>query len=421
LIEKLSQHELSGVLLISLCRTSSFIDGLFKTIISDDGTHTQAQKLACSSILRELLIKSGEKMFTEQTDFVRQVPNMLSSIHEKVHEYAKSYAGQLASVLVQLEAKRWDLSPITFSSFTVKRPLGLYTFGLLEILSDLVSCVPSTIASLPPQIFRVLGNWFLEFRHNNLYHVLFFKIFRAIAMENQDDSMKTLFSKYKFLTKIIEHYVSDEPSGCRGFIIVICNTIRLAADLQENDGWIRRFLLSHDQWKQFLPQLRMDTQAQLQRYTDLTLDDDEINEGIDLGSPYAHSLGFSEINISLQDSSNVAKKKKKKKKKGRKYPDDGDCDLTSSETASSCPSDLHTTIAQQENQTKSSLQGLSQFNLPMPQQSMQGLPKWWQVLKQDLENEENQEENLAKLSLDWWVDMKEELKLSLHTQRTTID
>lgn len=132
--------------------------------------------------------------------------------------------------------------------------------------------------------------------------------------------------------------------GCRGYIILICNVLRLTSDLQSLGEYIPGMLIGHHTWNEFVPKLRSDTQAQI--YFNPELSDssfprppphvgplqsqpDEVesqvvrrffpNDTIDLGSLFAYSLGF----VSKRDDDDdeeeattpVERKKAKKKKR----------------------------------------------------------------------------------------------------------
>lgn len=52
----------------------------------------------------------------------------------------------------------------------------------------------------------------LSRRFNNVYHNTFFKLFQVALRCNHEPSLKAIL-KNGFLTKCIEHYLSNEPSG----------------------------------------------------------------------------------------------------------------------------------------------------------------------------------------------------------------
>jgi len=249
-------------------------------------------------------------------------------VHDKLHDYAKIHLAAICNMIVNMDSKKSSES-VPFPSYTVKRPFGLLRFALVEILSDIIMVTPDVLDKVPSQTWRVLSNWFLEYSHNNMYHFLFFRMLQTVVRTNHTECLKTLLVRYKFLSRIIECYKSKELNSSRGYIIMMANTLRLAADLQPVSGTLRHYLTSHDQWKQFLPVLRVDTQQQLRKYSDITglmdEDDDEEeedeDEGIDLGSAYARSLGFQESPPLVMQSPLPTKRKKRKNRKGKKKPD----------------------------------------------------------------------------------------------------
>jgi len=359
----------------------------------------------------------------EHADFSRPMPNMLSAVHDKLHDHAKTFVSSLAETLISLDSQKKE-TPIPFSAFTIKRPFGLFKFCLVEILTDLIICAPDILDKLPQQIWRVLGSWFVEYCHNNLYHSLFYKIIQIIVRENHVESLQGLLKQYRFLTKMIEHYKSNDPTDSRGFILLIANTLRLGADLQPPSGWLRHYLLSHDPWKQFLPILRHDTELQLKRYNDITTDmieDDE--EGfdedldIDLGSAYAKSLGFEE-EAPEEDLTPKRKKKKSKRSKKKKSGEEGGSDSSDSdnendketptenhknenEEGSPIPPPKHVVSAKEEK----IMEEVKRDEVTDPSLSQES---WWADLKGALDEEKEKKSGPSE-NIDWWASLKDEL------------
>jgi len=392
LIEKLSYIEMSGMLFISLCRTSAFIDGLFTVIESEDNKYPYDQKQACASVLRELMLKSGQKVF-EQADFTKPLPNMLSAVHDKLHDYSKVHVPQLCNVLISLDGKRANENSIEYSTYTIKRPFGTYRLNLCEVLADSVVYAPEVLDKFPAGVWRVLTSWFLEYRFNNLYHFQFWKIYQTAVRENHLESLKSMFNKYKFLTKMIEQYKSPELSGTRGFIIVMCNTLRFAAELQPLTGFLRHYMISHDGWKAFVITLRTDTQVQIKRYEDVIYapegeDEDEDEGGIDLGSAYARSLGFDEAPPAPEESPKTPIKKKKKKPKKKKS--------------------MTNLVAE----SSTAPQGKAESPLHVEEGSNPEVKKedidWWNSMVDDFKKEDEKKEEPN--SADWWNELKTELQ-----------
>jgi len=409
LLDKLSSHELSGILFISLCRTPFFINGLFSAILASETPAIQKQ--TCVRVLRDLLFKSSEKMY-EQADFSRPLPNMLSAIHDKLHQYAKCFVPDLCNLLIEIEGKKWENPVLSLPSFSVRRPLGLYTFSLLEILSDLIATTPDVLINVPPQTWRVLLSWFIEFSHNNLYHGLFYRIFWTLIRFNQPETLKVLLVKYKFLSRILEHYKSTDSSSSRGYILQMCNVLRLAADLQPSGLILRQYLASHDQWKQLLPIIRIDTLLQIKKYSDISSSEEDVEgEGIDLGSPYALSLGFEEMPptiltpTSSPNSKNRKKNKKKKKKKASNIVGVNGIEKKFEQVFSGNEANEPVTSTDQQQQQEQ-----------QEQQEQQQQLDWWKTLKEDFAKKEPKSE---LDSSSWWKDLKEELNQLSSTSTST--
>jgi len=339
---------------------------------------------------------------------------MLSAVHDKLHDYAKAHVERICNILIFMDAKK-DERGFELQTYAIKRPFGFYRLALAEILSDLIVCAPEVLDKVPIAAWRVLSSWFLEYRFNNLYHFQFWKIYQVVIRDNHVESQKALFNKYKFVSKMIDHYKSSESSAARGFIIVMCNTLRFAADLQPTTGYLKHFLVSHDIWKQFLPNLRSDTLLQQKRYDDLIympeLAEDEADEdenGIDLGSAYARSLGFDELApmANATDSpSKTSRKKKKKKMQKRLSKLNNSMELTATEDQTS------------RSDKKEGKQEVDSPTSPKQEETTEKAesPDWWNDMVSDFKEEEHKA-NPEDATTDWWGELKSELQQTVPTE-----
>jgi len=292
MLEKLSSQELSGVLFLNLCKTPTFLDGLFAVIASPDTSYSAAQKQGCTNMIKELLLRSAEKAIVQHA-FARPIPNMLLAIHGKLHEHAKNKVEMLCQIIVERDAAQWPTPELRLSTLTVKRPLGLYLFNILEIMTDLIVANPDSMSQVSPEGLTVLGTWFLEYSNNNLLQGLFFKIFKVLMNSKFEDQQKALLQKNKFISRMIEQYKSVDKKSSHGYILLISNILRLNSDLPKKNTLVGHFLKHHDSWKGFLPLLREDTLKQNTPFSDLAEDEPDIS--IDLGSTFAKSLGVNEV------------------------------------------------------------------------------------------------------------------------------
>jgi hypothetical protein len=89
---------MSGVLFVGICRTSTFVTNLFNVVTAPGKKFKEDQKNAAALALRELLIKSGEKMF-DQMD-LKPVLNMLTAIYDKLHELSVPFVPAICHVLI---------------------------------------------------------------------------------------------------------------------------------------------------------------------------------------------------------------------------------------------------------------------------------------------------------------------------------
>ena len=154
--------------------------------------------------------------YTEQQ---RTIPNMLSPVSSKLHDYANKYITPLCTELERLDmvAKQTDETPIEFSAFKVAKPFGMNRLVLTEILSDLIVSAPKSIEVMTPGIWRVLTAWFFEYSNNNIYHCHMWKIFQSVFVNNNLDALKSILTKNKFATNLVRAY--DDPTKSCMFII----------------------------------------------------------------------------------------------------------------------------------------------------------------------------------------------------------
>ncbi|KAF9394949.1 hypothetical protein BGX21_010161 [Mortierella sp. AD011] len=210
---------------------------------------------------------------------------------------------------------------VVSSSFTVAR---------LWLLDSIYHCLndvkdnPTLLGSIPEEFWKVLVDSFFQFR--------------VVLYSEQSVVYQRFFVKPNLTTRLIEHYqTTSQPTGSRGYIILILNCIRLSADVEKRnatngtaveagEGIISHtfwtdLLCSIPEWEGFQTTLR---QATLEQTRDTLCDMDPNlrfqfaplqsrqpteapltkrhigipgvsargNDGIDLGSQYGNSLGF---------------------------------------------------------------------------------------------------------------------------------
>lgn len=133
-----------------------------------------------------------------------------------------------------------------------------------------------------PNTFR-LSLRIADIRFNNAFHVHFYKMFRVVLYSEQASVYERFFIQTDMIKRLIEHYLdAEEPTGSRGYIILILNCLRLSADVEQraaeakdenameeevSEGRVSQtywtdILRDHAAWKNFAPTLRHATLKQ---------------------------------------------------------------------------------------------------------------------------------------------------------------
>lgn len=125
LVDLCSTQNNADVLFLHLSQDMGFLDGLVDCISNNTGNLPAEQQIAAINALRALLLKSGEQLYDTSLEAYTPtpVPNMLSGIHEDLHNHLKTRAGSLAQRLVD-DAKqpKKKADEAVFSTFRVCPP-----------------------------------------------------------------------------------------------------------------------------------------------------------------------------------------------------------------------------------------------------------------------------------------------------------
>jgi hypothetical protein len=123
LVDLCSTQNNADVLFLHLSQDMGFLDGLVDCISNNTGNLPAEQQIAAINALRALLLKSGEQLYDTSLEAYTPtpVPNMLSGIHEDLHNHLKTRAGSLAQRLVD-DAKqpKKKADEAVFSTFRVR-------------------------------------------------------------------------------------------------------------------------------------------------------------------------------------------------------------------------------------------------------------------------------------------------------------
>lgn len=327
----------------------AFIKGLAKAVVNESGKVPLKQQEVCTFALKALLVKSGEQLFEHPFDSLTQIPlqNMLSGIKDKVHSYLLDYVPKFCDKLLRMaeDATNSKENAATFSTYTIQHKITFVQMALVDIIVELAINDPEKVlTAMGVYVWRVLSSWCFDHCFNNIYHVKFYTLFVTVVKSNHIGALKALLSKYKFVTRLIDHYMTKTPqtSGFRGFIIKIANYLRLKADSLEPNSFLRNFLISHTSWKEFLPILREETTNQLvTKYPAPSVSPlnqfsafcvsrplkpiTPVDVSIDLGSSYANDLGFSGVvPYSTESASNTQKKRKRRRRRRKNNSKEND-------------------------------------------------------------------------------------------------
>jgi len=339
------------------------VDWVFQVLFTKSPNNGNAQKASCFKVLLALLTKSAPKEFeipvttgNFYTNATQKTPNGLADIHDTVRYKIVEQFTKICDLLHDdAYAPKRNSSGVKFGKYEIKHGFPSMRIGALEVIYEAIrelDDITEPLHCLTPSLWKVMIDWFFEFQYNNVYHAIFYKLVVTVIKSNDTQSLKNLLTKPKLLGRMISHYLANPNSGCHGYIMLICNVLRLTADSQRPTDYIPSMLVSHHGWNEFLPKLRADTMVQVE----ITVEDDPAFQrplphvgpltitqenddmisflarilkpgDIDLGSQFAYSLGFvgnypdeddsfSELE-EFDPKKSKSKKKREKKKRAR--------------------------------------------------------------------------------------------------------
>ncbi|OWZ23441.1 hypothetical protein PHMEG_0001665 [Phytophthora megakarya] len=361
LLDRLAADENGQLLLQPAAYCPELVEGLIRAAVEpeDKSERTVGQRTAAMKCVFRLLQKSMlEKVQGPPTSpyqsfgatIVNLVPNQLSPLREKIYELVEQHLGELLKYLIQKYVSQQNIempneesgkplpeTAVRHTAYVVKVPFTELRLTLVEALVEVMAHNPRLMSEhFDANVWRVLVTWFFEYSHNNLYHAAFYQlVFIALRTDNQQ-ALEVLVKKLKLVTLLVEHYRADgDTTSNKGYILQICNAIRLQAASQSPEAFLRNFLQSHTTWRGFEQELRDQTsllcvnglgftvpqpiRPGFQKDTWQMLNEEE-QAGIDHGSEFARSLGFVDDVAWPEDDATDGNKKRKKKKKSKRNP-----------------------------------------------------------------------------------------------------
>ncbi|CAI5704906.1 unnamed protein product [Peronospora effusa] len=336
LLDRLAADENGQLLLQPAAYCPELLEGLIRAAVElEDSKKTMqrsvGQRTAAMKCVFRLLQKSTlEKVQGPPTSpyqsfgatIVNLVPNQLGPLREKIYELVEQHLGELLKYLIQKYVIQQNIEmpneesgkplpegAVRHTAYVVKVPFTELRLMLVETLVEVMAHNPRLMSEhFDVNVWRVLVTWFFEYSHNNLYHAAFYQlVFIALRTENQQ-ALKVLVKKLRLATLLVEHYRADgDVTSNKGYILQICNAIRLQAASQSPDAFLRNFLQSHTTWRGFEKELRDRTNSLCVNGLGFTVPqavrpgyqkgswqmlNEEQDAGIDHGSEFARSLGF---------------------------------------------------------------------------------------------------------------------------------
>ncbi|KAL3666521.1 hypothetical protein V7S43_008154 [Phytophthora oleae] len=362
LLDRLAADDNGQLLLQPAAYCPELLEGLIQAAVEPENNKSQApqrtvgQRTAAMKCVFRLLQKSVlEKVQGPPTSpyqsfgatIVNLVPNQLGPLREKIYELVEQHLGEILKYLIQKYVSQQNIEmpdeesgkplpegAVRHTAYVVKVPFTELRLTLVEALVEVMAHNPRLMSEhFDANVWRVLVTWFFEYSHNNLYHAAFYQlVFIALRTDNQQ-ALEVLVKKLKLVTLLIEHYRADgDTTSNKGYILQICNAIRLQAASQSPEAFLRNFLQSHTTWRGFEQELRDQTSLLCENGLGFTVPHpirpgyqkdswqmlSEEQAGIDHGSEFARSLGFVDDVAWPEDDVSDDNKKRKKKKKGKR-------------------------------------------------------------------------------------------------------
>ncbi|ETI43491.1 hypothetical protein L917_11014 [Phytophthora nicotianae] len=362
LLDRLAADENGQLLLQPAAYCPELLEGLICAAVEPEDNknltpqRSVGQRTAAMKCVFRLLQKSTlEKVQGPPTSpyqsfgatIVNLVPNQLGPLRQKIYELVEQHLGEVLKYLIQKYVSQQNIempdeesgkplpeTAVRHTAYVVKVPFTELRLTLVEALVEIMAHNPSLMSEhFDANVWRVLVTWFFEYSHNNLYHAAFYQlVFIALRTDNQQ-ALEVLVKKLKLVTLLVEHYRADgDTTSNKGYILQICNAIRLQAASQSPEAFLRNFLQSHTTWRGFEQELRDQTSLLCVNGLGFTVPQairpgyqkdswqmlTEEQTGIDHGSEFARSLGFVDDVAWPEDDAPEGNKKRKKKKKGKR-------------------------------------------------------------------------------------------------------
>ncbi|KAI9272484.1 hypothetical protein BY458DRAFT_474320 [Sporodiniella umbellata] len=310
IIEESSQVDRSNVLFKSLSKE------MIGVLVDQMSNLPPSKKRKRTIKIAKLLVKSG-MLNSRASSTPVQGPLFLISAKAQ-----KLFANHLPKISSLITKDREQISN------TKEYPLTTSDIDLIEIIYQILfnmSEKAQMLASIHTGFWDVLVHSFFEKSSSSIYHTLFYRILSLVLSVHDDAIILNIIDRSRLIHRLIQEYEDKtKQTDIRGYGLLILNHFRLLSDAHQSKT-ITQTLQSHVEFQRFLPTLRDRTMTQLEPMSSWKLDvcsrppahlgpsppihvnhfspyagsmplvtnlSESDQGGIDLGSEFAYSLGF---------------------------------------------------------------------------------------------------------------------------------
>ncbi|CAO3680826.1 unnamed protein product [Rhizopus stolonifer] len=310
MIEESSQVENSDILFKSLN------EEMIKVLIHQICNNPPSKKRKRTIQIAKLLVKSG--MLNSRASST-PVQGPLYLVSDKSQKLLANYLSDISSLIMKDRGQTTN---------TKEYPLTTSDIDLIEIIYQILFNInekSQMLASIHTEFWDVLVHSFFEKSSSNIYHTLFYRMFSLILSIHDDTIVIAIIVKSCLIQRLIQEYEDKtKRTDTRGYALLILNHFRLMSDSQQSQ-MITETIKKNTEFQAFLPTLRNQTLLQLEPMSAWKLDacsrppahlgpsppihvthsspyatsmplitnlSESDQGGIDLGSEFAYSLGF---------------------------------------------------------------------------------------------------------------------------------
>ena len=341
--------------------------------------HPAAQVTACCALLlslvsateeAQILVADANSNMSAASEIMfakKRIPNPLFALKGKVLALLSAKLPDLAESLLKAETET-PRELITFSSYT-SPCFSQRRMVVLQLLTKVCQLSPESTQTLPRPLWAQLVDWLFVYEHNSFFFNSFVHLLLVLLQAAPDSPLQTEVLRYvlvdcKLVTRLIAHYhksaadnaanvanttgisTSAVSTALDSTVLIICSHLRLTSSLHPPSSFLFSHLSSHSSYRAFQPHLLHESHLQAKHHPLPSSDESALlralqqmgikgassapaaaadgpgEGGVDIGSRFAHSLGYAEEAVAVvgraSGSGRKAKRKNKKNKKRMK-------------------------------------------------------------------------------------------------------